>query len=123
MQTKLLGIISEDFEEEDQLLITYCAFLKYFREMGIKFVHFKKAYDSVRREFLYNILTECGIPMKLVRLIIMCLNETYSTVRLGKNLSDMFPTRNGLKQGDALRLFLFNFALDYAITKGPSIPR
>ena len=38
--------------------------------------------------------------MKLVRL--MCLSETYSRVRVGKNLSDMFPTRNGLKQGDVL---------------------
>jgi hypothetical protein len=29
---------------------------------------------------LYNILIEFGIPMKLVRLIKMCLNETYSKV-------------------------------------------
>ena len=34
---------------------------------------------------------EFGIPKKLVRLIKMCLNETYSRVRLGKHLSDMFP--------------------------------
>jgi len=34
------------------------------------------------------------------RLIKMCLNETYSTVWVGKHLSDMFPIRNGLKQGD-----------------------
>jgi hypothetical protein len=33
------------------------------------FIDFKKAYDSVRREILYNILIEFGIPMKLVRLI------------------------------------------------------
>jgi hypothetical protein len=32
-------------------------------------VHQLKAYDSVRREVLYNILIEFGIPMKLVRLI------------------------------------------------------
>jgi hypothetical protein len=32
----------------------------------------------VRREVLVNILIEFGIPMKLVRLIKMCLNETYS---------------------------------------------
>ena len=33
----------------------------------------KKAYDSVRREVLYNILIEFGIPMKLIRLIKICL--------------------------------------------------
>ena len=66
------------------------------------FIDIKKAYDSVRREVLYNILIEFGIPKKLVRLTKMCLTETYSRVRVGKNLSDMFPVRNGLKQGDVL---------------------
>jgi len=35
------------------------------------FTDFKKAYDSVRREVLYNILKEFGIPMQLVQLIKM----------------------------------------------------
>ena len=48
-------------------------------------VDFKKAYDSVRREVLYNILIEFWIPRKLVRLIKMCLTETYSRVWVGKN--------------------------------------
>ena len=39
------------------------------------FIDFKKAYDSVRWEVLYNILIEFGIPMKLVRLIKMCLTN------------------------------------------------
>jgi len=43
------------------------------------FIDFNKlAYDSFRREVLYNILIEIGIPMTLVRLIQMCLNENYS---------------------------------------------
>ena len=81
------------------------------------FIDFKKAYDSVGREALYSILIEFGIPKKLVRLIKMCLNETYSRVQVGKNLSEMFPIRNGLKQGDALSSLLFNFALEYAIKR------
>jgi hypothetical protein len=81
------------------------------------FIDFRKAYDSVTREVLYNILVEFGVPKKLVRLIKMCLNETYSKVRIGKLLSDKFPIQNGLKQGDALSSLLFNFALEYAIRK------
>jgi len=81
------------------------------------FIDFKKAYDSVRREVLFNILIEFGIPMKVVRLIKMCLTEMYSRVRVGKNLSDMFPVRNGSKQGDVLSYLLLNLALEYAIRK------
>jgi len=80
------------------------------------FIDFKKPYESVRREVLYNIL-KFGNPMKLVRLIKMCLNETYSKVQVGKHLSDMLPIRNGLKQGDVLSPLLFNFALEYALRK------
>ena len=81
------------------------------------FIDFKEAYDSVRREVLYNILIQFGIPMKLVRLIKICVNETYSRVRIGKNLSHMFPIRNGVKQRDALSPLLFNFAVEFAIRR------
>ena len=80
------------------------------------FIDLKKAYDSVRKEVLYNILNECGILMRLVRLVKVYLTETYSRFRVGKNLSDMFPVRNYLK-GDALSPLLFNFALEYAIKR------
>jgi len=68
------------------------------------------------KEVLYNILIEFGIPMELVRQINMYLRETYSRVRVGKNLSDMFPIRNALKQ-EVLSPLLFNFALEYAIRR------
>jgi len=55
--------------------------------------------------------------MKQVRLIEMCLNETYSRVRVQKHLCDTFPNRNGLKQGDVLSPLLLNFAVQYAISK------
>jgi hypothetical protein len=34
----------------------------------------------------------------------MCLNETYSKVRVNKLLSDMFPVKKELKKGDSLSL-------------------
>jgi len=47
----------------------------------------------------------------------MYMTAMFSRVRVGKNLSDMFPIRNGLKQGDALSPSLFNAALEYAISR------
>jgi hypothetical protein len=76
------------------------------------FIDLKEACGSVRREALYSILIEFGVPMKLVRLINMCLNET-----CGKHLSDNFPIEYGLKQGDAVSSLLFNLDLEYAIRK------
>jgi hypothetical protein len=81
------------------------------------FTDFKKTYDSVRVEVSYNILIEVGTSRKLVGLIQMCLNETYSTVRIGKYQADQFPFQNGLKQVDALSPLLFNFALEYAVRR------
>jgi hypothetical protein len=54
---------------------------------------FKKAFDSVRREVLYSILMESGVPIKLVRLMKMCSNETYSEDHIGKHFSHIFPSK------------------------------
>jgi hypothetical protein len=55
--------------------------------------------------------------MKLDGLIKMCVNETCVTVHIVEYKPDQFPIQNSLKQADALLPLLFNFALEYAITK------
>jgi len=90
---------------------------QYNEEVHQLLMYFKKAYGSVRREVLYKILIEFGVARKLVSLIKMSLTETYSRVRVGKNMSDRFPIRNGFKQVDALTPMLFNFALEYDIRR------
>jgi len=59
--------------------------------------------------------------MKLVRLIKMCLNETYSKVCIGKNLSDAFPIQNGLKQGDIYHHY-FQLCFTTSHQEGPRKP-
>ena len=61
MRRKLLGIINVGSDATGRLLIIYSAFVKCLRKNGEKneavhqlFTDFKKAYDSIRREVLYN---------------------------------------------------------------------
>ena len=76
-----MGIINVDFDATGKLLIIYNAFITHWRKKYIYneavhqlFMDFKEAYDSIRREVLYIILIEFDIPMKLVRLLKMCLD-------------------------------------------------
>ena len=66
---------------------------------------------------LCNILIEIGTPMKMVKLIKMCLTETYGNVWVGQNLSDMFPIRNTLKQENAVSPLLLKFIVECAIRR------
>jgi hypothetical protein len=81
---EIIGIINVHFDVIYQLLIRNSVFVRYWRKWKYNvtvhqlFIDFKKTYDSVRREVLCNIIIEFGIEIKLVRLIKMCLNETYS---------------------------------------------
>ena len=96
-----MGIINVDFDTKGHTFCI-CQILdtkwEYNEAVHQLFINFKKSYDTVRREVLHNIIIEIGIRMKVVSLIKMCLTETYSKVRVSKNLSDMFPVRNVLKQ-------------------------
>lgn len=40
------------------------------------FVDFKKAYDSIHRDCLYNIMYEFSFPRKLISQTKMCMNDT-----------------------------------------------
>jgi len=89
MQTKLLGIIGVDFAIKDELLIRYSAFIRSWRKnetVHQLFINFKKAYDSVSRDVLYDILIKHSILLRPVTLIKMCVNQTYSKVHISNNL-------------------------------------
>jgi hypothetical protein len=78
MQMKLLGITNIDFVVIGQQLIRCSISVKilekkweYNGTVHQLFVDVKKAYDSVRREVLYNILIEFGILRKILLLLLL----------------------------------------------------
>ena len=83
-----MKIMSVNFNATGQLMIICSAFVKHLRKnrnttkQCISYLQTsRKLMIQLGGEFLYNILIENGIPMKLVKLIKMCLNETYSRSR------------------------------------------
>jgi hypothetical protein len=68
---KFLVIISVHFEVTDQPEIIPFAFIRYWKKWKYNervyqlFVDFRKGYDSVGREVVYNILIEFELSMKL----------------------------------------------------------
>jgi hypothetical protein len=109
-----LGFINVGFRSTTDQSFCICQILEkkweYSETVHKVFIEFKKTYDSGWREVLYHIAIEFGVPMKLVRLIKMCLNKMCSKVCIGKHLSDTFSIQNVPKQGDALSPLLYNFA-------------
>ena len=82
MRRKLSGIINGFRRNRSTIDNIFCIRQilekkwEYKEEVHQLFINYKKAYDSVRREVLYKILIEFGIPRKLVKLIKMSLTET-----------------------------------------------
>jgi hypothetical protein len=82
------------FEVTDRLLYNEAVFQL--------FLDFKKAYNSARREVLYNIFRVWGThEPNWLKCVKVCM---------GKHLSDTFPIQGGLKQVGALLPLCINFA-------------
>jgi len=85
------------------------------KSICILFVDFKKAYDSVHRHSLINILKELKFPNKLIKLIEATLQNTEIKIKVASELSEPATVRTGLRQGDALSPILFNLILEKVI--------
>jgi hypothetical protein len=79
------------------------------------FVDFRKAYDNIHRNSLYNIMEEFGFPKKLTNLTKLAIGGVKYQVRVDNIMSEAFSVETGLKQGDALSPLLFNIALEKAV--------
>jgi len=70
-------------------------------------VDFKKAYDSVRWEFLYDMLHKLGFHSKWISWIRGCMESAIVSVLVNGSPTEEFKPKRGLRQGDLLAQFLF----------------
>ena len=81
----------------------------------IIFVDFSKAFDSIHRDKLKEILLAYGIPLETVLAIMMLYKDTSAMVRSPDGDTSLFDIVAGVLQGDTLAPFLFIIALDYVL--------
>jgi hypothetical protein len=81
----------------------------------ITFVDFKKAFDSINRKTMFNILRHYGVPVKIVNAIGAIYHNSRSVVLVDGNVSEEFDVTTGVLQGDTLAPFLFIIVIDYVM--------
>ena len=74
----------------------------------VTFVDLTKAFDTVSRKGLWQILERLGCPPKFLNMIIQLHENQFGQVRLSSDLSEPFPIINGVKQGCVLAPILFS---------------
>lgn len=83
----------------------------------IHFVDYEKAFDSVHRKNLWQLLRHYGIPIKLTSLIKNSYEGMTCRVAHGGHFTKIFAVRTGVRQGCLLSPFLFLLAIDWILKK------
>jgi len=80
------------------------------------FIDFSQAFDTVKRDAIYDSLAKNNIPDKLIKLIKLTLQHTKMKVKVNNSYSEWFERQTGVRQGDPLSSLLFSVVLDSVIT-------
>ena len=79
------------------------------------YVDLKKAFDSVHREALWDLLRFRGVPAGILGLLVALHSGTESAVKWGGGVSSFFPVNSGVRQGCVLAPSLFNTCMDWVL--------
>ena len=82
------------------------------RKLYFAFIDFRKAFDSVVRTKLWNILRKRGVKRKMYQAIVCMYKVVKAKVRSGSDLTDSFMCPGGLKQWDICSPILFSMFTD-----------
>ena len=72
------------------------------------FIDLTKAFDSVSRELLWDVLSAYGCPEKFICVLRLLHDDMRATVKVGSDNSDPFQVKSGVKQGCVIAPTLFS---------------
>ena len=85
------------------------------REAYLVFVDFRKAFDSIHRETMFEILHLYGIPDAIIEAVKSLYSGSESCVFTSDGITELFSISSGILQGDTLAPLLFIIVLDYVL--------
>ena len=83
--------------------------------LAIVFIDFSKAFDSIHRARMFEILKAYGIPPSIINAIKLIYEDSSAQVLTPDGETSFFDILAGIFQGDTLAPFLFIIVLDYAL--------
>ncbi|KAK2714818.1 hypothetical protein QYM36_009129 [Artemia franciscana] len=78
----------------------------------VGFLDLHKAFDSVDRELLNDVMLNIGLPHSFVRLIVSMYTCVSGIIQAGNRFSKLFDIKRGVKQGSTLSPKLFNIFIN-----------
>lgn len=72
------------------------------KEIHVLFIDFRKAYDSIHRINLINILKKIISPQTFLKLIETCIMESFVLAKVGEAEAESISVISGLRQGDSI---------------------
>ena len=76
------------------------------------FMDLEKAYDTIDRQGMWQMLRVYGVGGKLLKAVQSFYVDSTSCVRVGNDVSEWFPINVGLRQGCVMSPWLFNVYMD-----------
>ena len=76
---------------------------------------FRKAFDSVSRERLVDILAAYGVPQEIIKAITAAYTNTTAQVVIEDGNTEFFSIEAGVLQGDTLAPYSFIIVIDYVM--------
>ena len=86
-------------------------------KLYVAFIDYKKAFDTVNREVLWEIMKEEGISTKVIKMVKAIYEKVFSRVRFGNKYSEEINCPLGVKQGCLLSPLLFSILINKVAEK------